>query len=105
MVVRPAEGQTAERGRGSGDRALFPPAPSTPTRFERESTNARSPVQRVPYVCFLLPALNGYGINCVYPTIRAFYLSLFDWTGVGPIGGFIGLQHFGELLRSDCFWT
>jgi ABC-type sugar transport system permease subunit len=46
----------------------------------------------------------GYGILFVYPTIRAFYLSAFDWSGVGPIGGFIGLRNFGDLLGSERFW-
>jgi raffinose/stachyose/melibiose transport system permease protein len=66
---------------------------------------ARYPWQRVPFLWFLLPALIGYGVLFVYPTIRAFYLSFFDWSGVGTIGPFIGLQNFRELLRSDRFWS
>ena len=58
----------------------------------------------MPYFWFILPALLGYGILFVYPTIRAFYLSLFGWLGYGPIGEPIGLANFAELLQSDRFW-
>jgi ABC-type sugar transport system permease subunit len=105
MAVRPAERQTTDNGRGSGNRAPFPPAPPASPEVEREARPAHSAWQSIPYLWFLLPALVGYGVFFVYPTVRAFYLSLFDWTGVGPIGDFIGFQHFGELLRSDRFWS
>lgn len=59
----------------------------------------------MPFLWFLLPALIGYGVLFVYPTIRAFYLSLFDWSGVGAIGDPIGLKNFSELLQSDRFWS
>jgi ABC-type sugar transport system permease subunit len=57
-----------------------------------------------PWLWFLLPALVGYGLFFVYPTLRAFWLSLFDWSGVGAVGGFVGLRNFGDLLASDRFW-
>lgn len=103
MAVRPAASPATGNGRGAGNRAPLPPAaPSTP---EVAAGAARYPWQRVPFFWFLLPALIGYGILFVYPTIRAFYLSLFAWSGIGPIGEFIGLRNFGELLQSDRFWT
>ncbi|MDF2759412.1 MAG: transporter permease, partial [Thermomicrobiales bacterium] len=104
MAVRPAEPQTTENGRGPEDRVPFPPASAASAEAGREARPTHFPWQRVPYVWFLLPALAGYGAFFVYPTIRAFYLSLFDLTGVGPIGEFIGLRHFVELMRSDRFW-
>src|SRR5919112_6793147 len=105
MAVRPAERQTTDSGGGWGARPLFLPPPPASSEAERDTSRKRSPWQRFPYIWFLLPALVGYGAFFVYPTIRAFYLSLFDWTGVGPIGDFVGLRHFSELLRSDRFWS
>lgn len=58
---------------------------------------------RWPFVWFLLPALLVYGVFFIYPTIRAFYLSLFDWTGYGPIRHFIGLANFADALQSRQF--
>ncbi len=57
-----------------------------------------------PWPWFILPALVGYGLLFVYPTLRAFWLSLFEWSGVGAVGAFVGLQNFGQVLRSDRFW-
>jgi len=59
---------------------------------------------RRPWIWFLLPALVGYGVLFVYPTLRAFWLSLFAWSGVGPVGTFVGLENFGQVVRSDRFW-
>jgi raffinose/stachyose/melibiose transport system permease protein len=63
-----------------------------------------SPWRRRPWIWFVLPALLGYGVLFVYPTLRAFWLSLFDWSGVGAVGAFVGLENFGQVVRSDRFW-
>ena len=81
-------------GRGPVDRAPSPPAPrSRRARCVNPGSAAtRRSWQRAPFFWFLLPALIGYGILFVYPTIRAFYLSLFDWSGIGPLGDPVGLD-------------
>jgi ABC-type sugar transport system permease subunit len=61
--------------------------------------------QRWPYVWFILPALLAYGLLFIYPTLRAFYLSVFDWSGIGPVGDFIAFRNFRTLLTSDRFWN
>lgn len=61
--------------------------------------------QRLPYVWFILPALAAYTILFLYPTARAFYLSVFDWSGIGPIGDFIWFRNFRDLLTSGRFWN
>lgn len=58
---------------------------------------------RWPYVWFVLPALLAYGVLFIYPTVRAFYLSFFDWKGFGPIGQTIWFGNFKELLQSHQF--
>jgi raffinose/stachyose/melibiose transport system permease protein len=79
-------------------------AATSTSQFGDAATAGRSFWTRRPYLWFLLPALVAYGVLFVYPTIRAFYLSVFDWSGVGPIGAFVGFRQFAELLRSDRFW-
>jgi raffinose/stachyose/melibiose transport system permease protein len=63
----------------------------------------RRPWQQ-PYFWFIIPALIAYGILFLYPTIRSFYLSFFDWNGRGPIGDFIGIQNFRDVFASPRFW-
>lgn len=57
-----------------------------------------------PYFWFIIPAMVAYGILFVYPTLRSFYLSFFEWTGRGPVGPFIGLQNFRDIFASARFW-
>jgi raffinose/stachyose/melibiose transport system permease protein len=61
----------------------------------------RALLSRRPYLWFILPALLAYGVFFVFPTIRAFYLSFFDWSGYGPIGDFVGLDNFRNALSSS----
>lgn len=58
----------------------------------------------VPYLWFLLPGLLAYTVLFVYPTIRSFYLSLYDWSGRGPLGPIVWEQNFRGILHSDKFW-
>jgi len=59
--------------------------------------------QRTPFLWFILPALIAYAVLFVYPTIRAFYLSLFSWSGIGPVRGFIWFDNFWALLHDAKF--
>ncbi|GIW03486.1 MAG: sugar ABC transporter permease [Thermomicrobiales bacterium] len=63
----------------------------------------RSFWQRWPYVWFILPALAAYSVLFIYPTIRSFYLSLFDWSGIGPVGKLIWFANFAELVHDERF--
>src|SRR5215213_4112868 len=58
---------------------------------------------RYPYIWFILPALLAYGFIFVYPTIRAFVLSFFDWPGYGPVGDFVGFDNFSAVIHSSRF--
>jgi len=59
--------------------------------------------QRRPYVWFILPALTVYAALFIYPTIRAFYLSAFDWSGIGPVNNVIWFDNFVDVARSRRF--
>ena len=105
MAVKPAQQRTTRNGRGPGDRAPSPPGHVSPAPVPTPATPARPLWHRAPFFWFLLPALIGYGILFVYPTIRAFYLSLFNWSGLGPLGDPVGLTNFSQLLQSNRFWS
>lgn len=64
----------------------------------------RSPLWVRPYFWFILPALVVYAILFLYPTVRSFYLSLYDWTGRGPLGPIVWGKNFQDLLTSPRFW-
>lgn len=52
---------------------------------------------------YLLPSIILLGVFLFYPMIRTFYLSFFDVTGSGKIEGFVGFEHYANLLKSDEF--
>ena len=60
-------------------------------------------LQRRPYLWFILPAILAYAFLFVYPTARAFYLSVFEWSGQGSVGDFIGLRNFQDALENARF--
>jgi len=53
--------------------------------------------RRLLVVTFLLPASLLYAVFFVWPALQSLYLSLFDWSGIGP-RTYIGLRNFKELL-------
>ena len=54
---------------------------------------------------FLLPALILYLVFVIYPLIKVFYLSLFQWRGVtSGTEKFVGLANFAKLLHDPIFW-
>ncbi len=55
-------------------------------------------------VTFLLPALFLYCAFFIYPAVRAFYVSLHDWSGFTPEMKYVGLSNFIELFHDEVFW-
>jgi raffinose/stachyose/melibiose transport system permease protein len=56
-----------------------------------------------PHVWFLLPAIVLYGAFFILPTLGSYWLSLYDWSGLGPIGHFAGFHNFREVLGDHEF--
>lgn len=56
-------------------------------------------------VIFLLPAGLLYLAFFLIPAAWAFYFSLFDWSGFGAVGNFVGLGNYEELMSDRVFWT
>ncbi|SEO04892.1 carbohydrate ABC transporter permease [Paenibacillus sp. OV219] len=40
-----------------------------------------------------------------YPLLKAFYISLFDYSVVEPPGKFIGLKNFTDILNQSAYWS
>ncbi len=53
---------------------------------------------------FLLPALLLYSVIFVYPVLRAFWVSLHEWSGFGSTMKFVGLWNFTHMLKDSLFW-
>lgn len=54
---------------------------------------------------FVLPALVIYLCLFIYPSVQAFYISLFDWNGFTSVMKFVGLSNFREILGDKNFWS
>ena len=61
-------------------------------------------MRRYGHLWFALPGLLVFLAFIVYPTLSAFWLSLFDWRGVGKNFNFIGLDNFVRALTSPDFY-
>src|SRR5579883_1107183 len=66
---------------------------------------ALATARRRPYVAFILPGLSFYMLFVVFPTIEAFRVSLYQWSGIGEPKNFIGLQNFADALTSQIFYN
>lgn len=53
---------------------------------------------------FLAPSTILYTLFMIYPFFQSIYLSFTDWNGVGPIGDFVGLQNYRDLIHDDLLW-
>ncbi len=52
---------------------------------------------------FLAPALGLYLLFVVAPIVQATYYSLFDWSGLGPITNFVGLENYRRAVTDTVF--
>ncbi len=56
--------------------------------------------EKLQYALLLIPGCLLYGIFNFIPLIGTFFLSFFDWPGIGP-ATFVGLDNFTKLLTDD----
>jgi raffinose/stachyose/melibiose transport system permease protein len=57
-----------------------------------------------PFIAFILPGMSMYLIFVIFPTLQAFRVSLYEWTGIGEPTEFVGLRNFGQALTSTVFY-
>ena len=55
-------------------------------------------------ILFLAPVTILYALFFIYPAVRSFYVSLFDWNGFQETMKFIGANNFIELMRDQKIW-
>ena len=60
--------------------------------------------RNVPMVLtFMIPLLIVYIVMFIYPSVKAFYVSLQDWNGFTTQMQYIGLENFKELSKDTTF--
>jgi raffinose/stachyose/melibiose transport system permease protein len=74
---------------------LTPVGSATTGRGRRVANAIRRPR---PHVWFLLPAVALYVAFFILPTLASYWLAMYDWSGLGPIGSFIGFENFQKVF-------
>ncbi|HEY8595363.1 MAG TPA: sugar ABC transporter permease [Devosiaceae bacterium] len=64
----------------------------------------RSNQQRITPWLFLAPGMFMFGVYVIYPIIESFWISFFQWDGLGP-KTWIGLGNYEELWGDRAFYT
>lgn len=54
---------------------------------------------------FLLPQAILYLSFTVYPMVMSYVYAFYEWSGIGPIEEFVGLDNFIETLTDSLFWN
>lgn len=55
-------------------------------------------------IFFVLPALIIFAVFYIYPFIKVFQLSMYEWNGISPTMKFVGLANFKELIGDKAWW-
>ena len=60
---------------------------------------------KYPFIIgFLVVPVALYAIFVVWAYIQAFYLSVYEWSGLGPVENFVGLGNFRKMWDDTLFW-
>ncbi|MBU2665954.1 sugar ABC transporter permease [Actinoplanes bogorensis] len=60
---------------------------------------------KYPFIIgFLVVPVALYAIFVVWAYIQAFYLSVYEWSGLGPVTNFVGLGNFQKMIHDTLFW-
>ncbi|MEC0226457.1 carbohydrate ABC transporter permease [Paenibacillus alba] len=54
---------------------------------------------------FILPQLILFLAFTIYPIIMSYVYSFFEWSGYGPLKGFVGLHNYLETISDPFFWN
>lgn len=55
-------------------------------------------------IAFFLPFLIIFLVFTIYPIAMSHLYAFFDWSGIGPLEDFVGLQNFIEVINDSLFW-
>jgi len=53
---------------------------------------------------FVLPAVLMFAIFTIYPFIKTFQLSAYEWDGISPVMKFIGFKNYVNVIYDSLFW-
>ncbi len=53
---------------------------------------------------FIIPAVLLFSVFSLYPFLKVFQLSVFEWDGIMPAMTFVGLQNFKTAIFQDAAW-
>lgn len=60
---------------------------------------------KYPFIIgFLVVPVALYSVFVVWAYIQAFYLSVYEWSGLGPLENFVGFDNFSKLWQDNLFW-
>ncbi|MCX7940887.1 MAG: sugar ABC transporter permease [Endomicrobia bacterium] len=54
---------------------------------------------------YVLPAILMFAIFTIYPFIKTFQLSVYEWDGISPTMKFVGLKNYLEIFSDRLFWN
>lgn len=82
------------------------------TRPAQRSWYKRNEIAITPWL-FLIPGIAFFSLYVIIPIFQSFYISFFEWNGLGDIrenGEFVGLGNYERLITSDrkfevSFWN
>jgi raffinose/stachyose/melibiose transport system permease protein len=69
----------------------------------RSSGLSHKSKETLTIILFLLPAVALFCVFIVWPIIRSFYFSTFDWNGLGPAVKNVGIDNYKRILTDKIF--
>lgn len=70
-----------------------------------KKANNKSFVSKYSFLLMLVPAVLLYSIFILYPFVSSIVVSFFDWSGVGPMTHFVGLDNYTKWLTQEPYST
>lgn len=53
---------------------------------------------------FVLPAIILFAVFSIYPFLKVFQLSVYEWDGISSVMRFVGLANFWDIFRHNGVW-
>lgn len=59
---------------------------------------------RLENYLFVLPAIIMFAVFSIYPFLKVFQLSVYEWDGISSVMRFVGLANFWDIFRHNSVW-